>query len=114
MITFGINKNNDIYLNALNNCELKKDLEAMGDIYVNKSQTNTGEMKYNAIKGIDFFHTLFNHSPFPDLFQNQVQTQLQDTLETQNVTEFTPQLKDSVFSYSVKIQSSYGEVTLNG
>lgn len=86
----------------------------MADIYTNKCQTNLGELRYNNEKGIDFFNTIFSCPAYPDLFQNEVITQLEETDETEKVTNFTPEINGDVYSYSVDIQSGYGKVSLNG
>jgi hypothetical protein len=114
MKTIGIDKNNDIFLDETGNLAIKKDLSAMGDIFVNKSQTNRGELPYNTEKGIDFFNTVFSSPVYPDLFQNQLLTELEDTEETQRVDNFDGRIEDGVFVYSVDIQTSYGKVSLNG
>ena len=59
MITLGIDTNNDLYLTPQGNMGIKADLNAMGDIYINKSQTNKGELLYNTNGGIDFFNTIY-------------------------------------------------------
>lgn len=114
MKTIAINSNNDIYLDNFNNLALKNDLDAMGDIFVNKSQTNTGELLYNADKGVDFFNTVFSSPAYPDLFQHELINELKDTDSTQNVRDFVGEVQKNVYSYSVKIQTDYGELTLNG
>lgn len=50
MRTIGIDANNDIYIDNANNLAVKTNLEAMGDIFINKSQTNLGELLYNTEK----------------------------------------------------------------
>lgn len=114
MKTIGINENNDIYLDNSNNLCIKRDLSAMGDIFVNKSQTNKGELLYNTLKGIDFFNTIFSSPTYLDLFQNELLTQLENTEQTQKINNYTEEIKDNTYKYSVNIQTSYGKVTLNG
>lgn len=114
MKTLGINSNNDIFIDESGNLSLKADLQAMGDIFVNKSQTNTGELLYNQTKGIDFFNTIFSSPSYTDLFQNELLTQLEDTEETQEVLNYNAEEKENIYSYSVEIQTSYGKVQLNG
>lgn len=114
MRTIAIDENNDIFLDNSNNLAVKTDLEAMGDIFINKSQTVLGELLYNTEKGIDFFNTIFSSPTYPDLFQNEVITQLEDTDETQKVTGFAGSISDRVYNYSVDIQTSWGKVSLNG
>lgn len=114
MRTIAINENNDISLDNSNNLEIKTDLQAMGDIYVNKSQTNLGELAFNQSKGIDFLNTIFSSPSYPDLFQSELLTQLENTDNTQQVTDYEQELNKDILSYSVKINTDYGEVILNG
>lgn len=113
MKTIAINTNNDIYLNDSNNLALKSNLNAMGDIYVNKCQTVKGELQYTD-KGIDFENTIFSSPSYPDLFQNEVITQIEDTEDTQRVTSFEGDTEENTFLYKTKIVTAYGEVALNG
>lgn len=114
MKTLGIDKNNDIYIDNTGNLAVKNDLAAMGDIFVNKSQTNRGELAYNEEKGIDFFNTVFNSPAYLDLFQNQLITELETTEKTQRIQNFNGENKNGAFTYSVDIQTDYGKVSLNG
>lgn len=114
MLTFAINNNNDLYIDTNNNIALKTDLAAMGDIFVNKAQTNKGELVYNAEKGIDYFNTIFGEPCYPDLFQNDLINELENTAETQKISGYTQEIKDGVYSYTVNCQTSFGEISLNG
>lgn len=114
MKTVAINENNDIYLTPSGNLALKRDLEAMGDIFINKSQTVRGELQFNTEKGIDFLNTIFNSPSEPELFQAQLIEQIEDTDETQNVYSYTSNLKDGIYSYTADITTSYGNISLNG
>lgn len=114
MKTIGIDSNNDIYLDNSNNLGMKSDLGAMGDILVNKSQTVEGELIYDTEKGIDFFNTIFSSPCYPDLFQNQLLTQLEDTYAVQEVSGYTAETSDGVYSYKVNVQTDYGQIALNG
>lgn len=114
MKTIGIDSNNDIYLDNSNNLGMKSDLGAMGDILVNKSQTVEGELIYETEKGIDFFNTIFSSPCYPDLFQNQLLTQLEDTDAVQEVSNYNAKTEDNIYSYTVDIQTDYGKIALNG
>ena len=114
MQTIAINSDNDIYINSAGNLVVKTDLQAMGDIITNKSQTNINELLYNTEKGIDFFNTIFASPYYPDLFQAEVTAQIEDTDAVQKITDFTSSESDGVFSYTAKIQTDYGVVALNG
>lgn len=114
MLTIGINDNNDIYLDAQGNLAAKKDLDAMGDILINKSQTNRGELQYDSEKGIDFFNTIFGEPCYPDLFQNQLTAELENTEAVQQVSGFNAEIKSGVYAYTVNIMTDYGQAALQG
>ena len=114
MKTIAINSNNDIYLDSSNNLAVKTDLNAMGDILVNKAQTNYGELLFNNPKGIDFFNTVFTSPAYPDLFQNQLLNQFEDTEAVERIAGYESKVEKNVYSYTAKIQTQYGEVNLNG
>lgn len=114
MKTLGINDNNDICLDSSNNIVVKEDLAAMGDILINKSQTKSGELLFNNSKGIDFFNTIFSSPAYPDLFQNEVITQLENTEAVEKVSNFNAAINNNIYSYTVNVQTEYGEISLNG
>ena len=116
MQTIAINENNDIYLDSSGNLAIKTDLAAMGDIIVNKCQTNQGELLFNNIKGIDFFNTIFNSPAYPDLFQNQVLREIEQTDKVQQINSYTSDIdiKNNLYSYKTEIQTDYGVLNLNG
>ena len=113
MQTIAINENNDIYVDSAGNLAIKTGISAMGDIFVNKSQTVQNELLYSD-KGIDFFNTIFSSPAYPDLFQNQLTNQLEDTEATIRVNSFEATTQNNVFSYTAKIETEYGELYLNG
>jgi len=114
MKTIAINSNNDIYLDSSGNLVVKSDLNAMGDILVNKSQTNIGELLYNATKGIDFFNTIFASPVYIDLYQNQLLTQLEQTNGVERIESYNADIINNVYKYQVEVQTEFGEVSLNG
>lgn len=114
MLTIGINDTNDIYLDAQGNLAVKKDLEAMGDIIINKSQTNRGELLYNSEKGIEFFSTVFGEPVYLDLFQSELIEELENTEAVQAVYDYTPSISGGVYAYTANIQTDYGKIALNG
>ncbi len=114
MITFGIDSNNDLYLTPQGNVALKYNLDAMGDIFINKAQVNKGELLYNTEGGIDFFNNIFGEPCYPDVFQSQLISELLNTDKTQNIYGYTPEINNDIYSYTVNCQTSYGQITLQG
>ena len=114
MKTIAINDSNDIYLTPSGNLALKTDLAAMGDILVNKAQTNMGELIYDTEKGVDYFNTIFSSPCYPELFQSQLLSTLENTDQVLEVSDYEASVDNNVYAYSVNITTSYGEVALNG
>ena len=114
MKTIAINSNNDIYINTSGNLVIKDDLEAMGDILVNKCQTNLGELLFNQVKGIDFFNTIFANPVYIDLFQHQLVTQIEETDRVDKIENYDAEISKNVYTYKTKVQTEFGEVNLNG
>lgn len=114
MITIAINENNDIFTDSSNNLVTKKDIYAVADVLVNKSQLNLGELLYDTTKGVDYLGTIFNSPSEPAFFQSELIQQLEDTENVQSVYSFTSNTQDNVYSYTAEIISDYGNITLNG
>ena len=86
----------------------------MGDILVNKSQTNFGELLFNLLKGVDFFNTIFASPSYIDLFQNQLLTQIEQTEGVERIESYNAEIKNSIYKYTTEVQTEYGKVSLNG
>ena len=114
MKTIAINENNDIYLTPSGNLAIKTDLAAMGDILINKAQTNRGELIYDTAKGVDYFNTIFSSPCYPELFQQQLVSELENTDQVLEVSDYEAAVENNVYAYSVNITTTYGEVALNG
>lgn len=114
MKTIAINENNDIYLTPSGNISIKTDIEALGDILVNKTQTNRGELQFNEEKGIDFLNTIFNSPAEIEFFESELINQIEDTDNVQNVYNFESETKNGIYSYKADIITDFGNITLNG
>lgn len=114
MKTMSINENNDIYLTPSGNISIKTDIEALGDILVNKTQTNRGELQFDEEKGIDFLNTIFNSPAEIEFFESELINQIEDTDNVQNVYNFESETKSGIYSYKADIITDFGNITLNG
>lgn len=112
--TIAINSNNDIYLDGNNNIAMKKDINAIADIVLNKVRTNLGELQFNIDLGIPYFTTIFTSTPNFDLWQKFVED---STLSLNNVTEivdFNKTIQNNTLTYSMTINTNLGVITVNG
>lgn len=112
--TIAINSNNDIYLDGNNNIAMKKDINAIADIVLNKVRTNLGELQFNIDLGIPYFTTIFTSTPNFDLWQKFVED---SALSLNNVTEivdFNKTIQNNTLTYSMTINTNLGVITVNG
>lgn len=118
MKTIAINSNNDIYIDSSNNLAIKTDINAMGDILINKSQLNQGELLYDETKGIDFMGTIFNSPSNIDLYQSQLTDLIENSDEVIKLYSFETQItntpKTQTLNYTAEILTEYGNITLYG
>ena len=114
MKTISINENNDIFLTPSGNISIKTDIEALGDVLVNKTQTNRGELQFDEEKGIDFLNTIFNSPAEIEFFESELINRIEDTDNVQNVYNFESETKNGIFSYKADIITDFGNITLNG
>lgn len=115
MITIATSENNnDIYIDASGNLAISENTAALANVSKNAVLTNYGELEYNAEKGIPYFSTIFADTPLIDLFQASIIQTLSDLDKVQRVSNFEYEVKDGIFSYSVKEKTEYGDILING
>lgn len=114
MQTISVNQNNDIYVDTSGNIAMGKDKYALSDICKNKVLTTLGEPEYNQTAGIPYFETVFCDTPKIDLFQTAVIETIEQTDNVNRVTNFDYDQDNGVLSYSLIINSDFGDIQLNG
>ena len=114
MQTISVNQNNDIYVDTSGNIAMGKDKYALSDICKNKVLTTLGEPEYNQTAGIPYFETVFCDTPKIDLFQTAVIETIEQTDNVNRVTNFDYDQNNGVLSYSLIINSDFGDIQLNG
>lgn len=114
MQTISVNQNNDIYVDTSGNIAMGKDKYALSDICKNKVLTTLGEPEYNQSAGIPYFETVFCDTPKIDLFQTAVIETIEQTDNVNRVTSFDYNQDNGVLSYSLIINSDFGDIQLNG
>lgn len=114
MQTISVNQNNDIYVDTSGNIAMGKDKYALSDICKNKVLTTLGEPEYNQTAGIPYFETVFCDTPKIDLFQTAVIETIEQTDNVNRVTNFDYDQDNGVLSYSLIINTDFGDIQLNG
>lgn len=64
--------------------------------------------------GIPYFSTVFTDPPNIELFQNAVVQALQNVEDVTQVKSFEYSVNGGTLSYTAEIQTTYGDMTLNG
>ena len=114
MITIATNENNDIYINSSGNISTSQDIFALANISKNKALTTLGEPEFNQLEGIPYFETVFADTPKIDLFQAALFTAIESLEGVKRVLSFDYEQKNNIFSYTLKEQTQYGDIILNG
>lgn len=114
MKTISVNQNNDIYVDASGNIAIGIDINALSDVCKNKVLTTLGEPEYNQTAGIPYFETVFCDTPKIDLFQTAVIETIEQTDNVNRVTNFDYTQNNGVLSYSLIINTDFGDIQLNG
>lgn len=114
MLTISTNTSNRIYVDSSGNIATSSNIEAISDIAKNKVLTTLGEPQYNITDGIPYFETVFCDYPNPDLFQAAVIQAIEEIENVEKVVDFEYDDNNGVLSYSLTIETSYGDIKLNG
>lgn len=114
MQTIATNKVNDIYLNKANNLEISTDAIALANVAKNTALTQYGEPEFNQEIGIPYLTTIFTDTPLLDIFQAATTFELANVENVIRVKNFDYKIEKDIFKYTVDLETTYGEITLNG
>ena len=114
MITIATNELNDIYTDASGNLAMITNINALANVAKNVILTAQGEPQYNQESGIPYFETIFCDTPQIDLFQAAQIEALENIEDINRVTNYSYKQENGVFSYTVTIDTNYGDIQING
>ena len=114
MLSIATDENNDIYLDEFGNLATVNGLAAVAQVCRNTVLTTYGELIYDVDGGIPYFSTVFTDSPNIELFQNAVVQALQGVEGVTLVKSFEYSVNNGTLSYTAEIQTTYGDMILNG
>lgn len=114
MITFDINKNNDIHLGNSGNLALANGERASKNRCEHYVKAIRGEMLHKLDMGIPYWKTTFGRQADIPLFESAFRDRLRELDDVISVVSFSAVLVDSTLNYTAVIQTIYGEITLNG
>lgn len=112
--SFGLNANNDIYLNSSGNIQIDSGVQAVEDACKNVSLAQLGEEVLTTTQGMPTFQTIWNGTPNVAIYESYLRAALEGVEGVVSVTALTYTVKDNVFSYQATIETIYGTLYLAG
>ena len=112
--TFGVNGNNDIYLNADGNIVVLSGIEAVAGACKTISQSQLGEMVYAKTQGLPNFESVWVGVPNLRLWQSYLQNSLQNVSGVQEVTDISYVAASNKLSYTATITTQFGTTQITG
>ena len=112
--TIGTDSNNDLYLGSNGNIVILQSQSAVVAACRSASLLSLGEAVLATTTGIPFFQAVFNGQPNIAVFQSYLRTAILNVPGVLSIQNLTTNVNGGVLSYSVTIQSIYGETVIAG
>lgn len=113
MKTFDTDENNDIFL-VNNGFAFVYDVEAVAKVAENVLLTQRGELEYNTKRGIPWFETVFSSVRNLPAWSASMRSSLKKVSNVTGLTSFDYDVSGNTVEYVAKINTIYGEATVNG
>lgn len=111
--TFGVNSDNDIFINSSGNLDIQTGIKATLQACAQISKAQLGEMIYEAQSGIPNFQVVWVGVPNLAQFEAYLRTALLSVEGVSNILNLTTSISNNVLSYTAVIQTIYGQGSLN-
>lgn len=113
-VTFGLNENHDLFLDASGNLVVLTGIDAVEQCCETASLAQLGEMVLETGLGIPNFQTIWVGTPNYPLWQSYLITALQNVIGVNEVVSVTYSAESGVLSYTATIASQYGPAEIEG
>jgi hypothetical protein len=113
-ITFGLNSNNDLYLDASGNLAILTGIEAVEQCCETASKAQLGEMVLEIGLGLPNFQSIWVGTPNYSLWQSYLVTALNNVIGVNEVVSVSYQVADGILNYTATIASQYGSAEVTG
>lgn len=107
-VTFGVNEQNDIFINSSGNLDIQTGIEATAQACAQISKAQLGEIIYAAQEGIPNFQTIWNGVSNIVQWEAALRAALLSIEGVQNILNLTTSLQNNVLSYTAEILTIYG------
>ena len=106
-------EDNDIYLDKDGNIAFASNAQAVGNVSRNAIRTQMGELQFNRYYGVPYFQTVFIDYSTIDIWKSYVEDILKDLEHIDSINDMSAEIKDSVLSYSIELETDFGEIVTN-
>lgn len=114
MMTFAVNKNNDLYIDETGNLAIISGIDAVMQTCEQAAKTLRGEMLLEINRGIPMFETAFNGVPNLIQYEAALRKIWREIPEVKDITNLDIRVSDNTLSYSATIQTVNGQGAVNG
>lgn len=114
MITIQTDDTNDIFVDANGNLSIAQDLQAVQNVCQNACLSLQGQTPLDAEYGIPYFDVVFGAHPNLESFRQYLVALIEEVEHVRQVNNLMFDFEDGVLKYSVRIETDFGESTLNG
>lgn len=111
--TFGVNKNNDIFINSSGLLDIQTGITATLQACAQISKAQLGEMVLAAQEGIPNFQVVWVGVPNLAQFEAYLRSAILSVEGVENILNLTTSVQNNVLSYTAVILTVYGTGTLS-
>ncbi len=112
--TFGVNANNDLYIDSNGNLAIVSGLEAVKQACETAVKAQSGEMIYAFSSGIPNFQAVWVGDPNVGQFRAAIRRTLLSVSGVTAVKSINITQQDNVLIYQAFITTTFGDTTANG
>lgn len=112
--TFGVNSDNDLYLDASGNIAILTGIDAVVQCCETASKAQLGEMVLETGLGLPNFQSIWIGTPNYSLWQSYLVTALNNVIGVSEVVSVSYQVGSGSLNYTATIASQYGLAEVTG
>jgi len=111
---FTVDVNNDLVIAGNGSLAISRDLEAVLQACEHAAKAQLAEMVLAVDQGVPNFQTVWNGAPNVLQFESYLRRQLLQVVGVVEVVELSAVISNNVLTYTVTIQTVFGQGVLNG
>jgi hypothetical protein len=113
MITFDVNKDNDVFINSSGDLAIVTDKIAAMRVAEHYARASRGEMIHNMDKGIPFWPIAFGANANIAQYEAAFRARMKQIPQVKNVVSFDVEVADNALKYTATIETIYGLIEVD-